>query len=74
MLGRLQMTVEEAIQSYGEFAKDIFGRKKLFVQEGKYKASKLKESIQKIAKEYGQQKDTEEPLLDPRSEAEICRT
>jgi hypothetical protein len=51
MLGRLGMSVEEAIQAYTEFAKHVFSEKKLFLfRKETYKASKLESAVKKIIK------------------------
>ncbi|KAF8062365.1 acyl transferase/acyl hydrolase/lysophospholipase [Lyophyllum atratum] len=67
MLGRLGMSVEEAIRAaYVEFARTVFSTKKRFSQHGTFKASALEEAIKEIIFKYeGDQEAhmrTENPL------------
>lgn len=73
MLGRLGMTVEEALKKYGEFSKDIFYKRKLFWQDGSYKATKLKEAVCKTVQEYGIAEDEQEKLLSQAIGRESCK-
>jgi hypothetical protein len=43
MLFRLRMSIEEAISAYGRVATFVFSEKKLWYQEGTFKASRLEE-------------------------------
>ncbi len=45
MLFRLQMSIDEAIDSYAILAKHIFSKRKLFFQNGQFKASRLEEAL-----------------------------
>ncbi|KAF8958036.1 acyl transferase/acyl hydrolase/lysophospholipase [Flammula alnicola] len=50
MLGRLQMTTEQAMEKYNIIAKNIFSKKnrKRKAQDGSFKSTTLKEEIQKV--------------------------
>lgn len=48
MLGRLRMSVDEAIHEYGDLSSRIFGSKKWFFSEGKFKASLLEETLKDV--------------------------
>jgi hypothetical protein len=69
MLGRLQMDVEEAIEHYDDLVKQVFSDMKRW-GDGKFKAKKLEEAIQKVVKTVTG--DPESPLLD--DQARVCRT
>ncbi|KAJ7440029.1 FabD/lysophospholipase-like protein [Mycena latifolia] len=74
MLGRLRMSVEDAIQAYDTLAQEVFSEMKHFGQDGKFKASQLEAAIQKIVKENSASQDPEEPMKDPLGRDAICRT
>ena len=48
MLFRLQMSIDEAIDSYATLARGVFSEKKWFFQEGTFKASRLEDAIVSI--------------------------
>lgn len=52
MLGRLQMTVEQAIGEYDNLSKVVFGKKKPFFLDGKFKATNLENAIKGIIQKY----------------------
>ncbi|KAG8768965.1 hypothetical protein FRC12_005242 [Ceratobasidium sp. 428] len=52
MLGRLRMSVEQAILGYNRLAKGIFSDTKWWWQEGKYKATNLERAIMEIVGEH----------------------
>ena len=72
MLGRLQMSVPEAIQHYGTLAQRVFSNAKLVGGDGKFKASKLEEVIKEIVQ--AKTGDPDALMMDPRPEGEVCRT
>jgi hypothetical protein len=72
MLGRLQMSVPEAIIHYGTLAKRVFSSTKLIGRDGKFRASKLEEVIKEIAEE--RLGDPDAPMMDPRPEGKVCKT
>ncbi|KAI1176066.1 hypothetical protein F4777DRAFT_547693 [Nemania sp. FL0916] len=53
MLGRLGMSVEQAMAEYENFAKDVFGKPKRFPTEGMYSATTLEEKIKSTVKRFG---------------------
>lgn len=73
MLGRLRLSVDDAITHYSQFAKYVFSEKKWKGQDGTFKATKLEEAIKKIvASSGGWQVD--ERMKDSLPEHEICKT
>ena len=71
MLGRLRMSVEDAIACYGALAKTVFGDVKRF-GDGKFKASNLENAIKDIVKKQTGQED--ERMMDSRPNGECCKT
>ena len=71
MVGRLQMSVDEAIEYYCLLAEQVFSTVKI-TGEGRFKASELEKVIKKIV--WVATQDTEARMLDPRTENEACRT
>jgi hypothetical protein len=71
MLGRLRMSVDEAIEHYGLLSEQVFSKVKS-TGDGKFMASKLEQVIKKIVCDVTQ--DTETRMLDLRPEHEVCRT
>lgn len=53
MLGRLQMTVDEALQEYRHLAKTVFSDTKNAFGDGAYKATTFKKAVQSISRRYG---------------------
>jgi len=45
MLFRLQMSIDEAIDTYATLARSVFSEKKWFFQEGTFRASRLEDAI-----------------------------
>jgi hypothetical protein len=72
MLGRLQMSVAEAITHYGTFAQRVFSDVRLIGGDGKFKASKLEEVLKEIVETKAGHPD--ELMMDPRLEGEACKT
>jgi hypothetical protein len=71
MLGRLQMSVPEAIERYGMLALNVFSNHKIS-GHGRSKASKLEQAIKEIVQ--AKTGDPEALMMDPRQEDEVCRT
>src|SRR5579859_3024979 len=72
MLGRLQMSVTEAIGCYGTLAERVFSSTKLIRGEGKFRASKLEEVVKEIvAEKLG---DPDACMLETRPEGDACKT
>jgi len=74
MLGRLRLTIDEAMDQYGRFAQYVFSEKKWKGQDGTFKASKLEEIIKRIIKDYGVEKSADERMMDPRPVGQVCRS
>lgn len=74
MFGRLRMTVDDAIAQYGRLSSHVFGKKKLFFPEGKYKASVLEDALKTIVAEnaYNPEERMLEDDTDPKKPA--CKT
>ena len=76
MLGRLQMTVDQAIEEYLILSKIVFGKKKFsFMPEGKFKAKNLERAIQSVVQRYAPegQAHPNAPLLKPDLERGDCK-
>jgi hypothetical protein len=72
MLGRLRMSVAEAITRYKTLAQRVFSDPRLIGGNGKFKASKLEQVLKEIVKEKTGQPD--ELMMDRRLEAQVCKT
>ncbi|KAI5797272.1 acyl transferase/acyl hydrolase/lysophospholipase [Pyronema domesticum] len=72
MFGRLQISTTEAVEAYTEFSGSIFQEKKWRVQNGSYKATKLKEAFQKIIAKYSTSQHPDKIMLDTRETS--CKT
>ena len=70
MLGRLQMSVAEAIEDYGTLTRKVFSDARLIGGDGKFKASNLEDAIKEIVKKKAGRAD--ELMMDPRPNA--CKT
>jgi len=70
LLGRLKLSVPEAMEAYRSLAKNVFGEKKRF-SDGKFNEKALEQAIKDTVKtKLG---DSEERMLDPESGAEVCK-
>jgi hypothetical protein len=67
------MTIDDAIEQYGLFARTVFSDKKRKGQDGMFKASKLEEIIKKIVKSYGVEGSADEHMTDPRPVDQVCK-
>ncbi|KAJ7464162.1 FabD/lysophospholipase-like protein [Mycena latifolia] len=74
MLGRLRMSVGDAIRAYDSLVKDAFRETRRFGQDGKFPASQLEAAIQTIVKENSASQDPNESMKDPLHRDVICRT
>lgn len=70
MLGRLRMSVDDAIRAYTALAKKVFSKVKMF-GDGKYKATNLEAAVREIVGKYAH--DAETTMLDVRPKDDICR-
>jgi hypothetical protein len=57
MLGRLQMTVQEAIGVYCDVSRKVFGKAKAHASEGKFSATELEKIMQETVQIFGEPKD-----------------
>lgn len=73
MLGRLRLTIDDAIEQYGQFARYVFSDKKWKGQDGTFKATKLEEIIKKIVKTCGIEGSADERMMDPRPADQVCK-
>ena len=79
ILGRLKVTVEEAIDIYCDVSKEIFGKPKGHVTEGKFSATNLEEIMKKTIQKFGEPKDAngkadpEMKLLGSQAATDECR-
>lgn len=71
MLGRLRMSVDDAIRAYAKLSKKVFSEVK-WVGDGKYKATRLEAAVKEIVKEYTGNAET--GILEYCSTDDCCRT
>ncbi|KAJ7854588.1 FabD lysophospholipase-like protein [Mycena olivaceomarginata] len=69
MLGRLRMSVEDAVKAYGQLAKEVFSDVKSPGSAGRFKASKLEKAIKEMVRARSASQDPEEKLEDIRDNA-----
>ncbi|KAJ7839930.1 FabD/lysophospholipase-like protein [Mycena olivaceomarginata] len=69
MLGRLRMSVEDAVKSYGQLAKEVFSDVKSPGSAGRFKASRLEKAIKGIVRVSSASQDPEEKLEDIKDNA-----
>ncbi|KAJ7852228.1 hypothetical protein B0H13DRAFT_2284385 [Mycena leptocephala] len=72
MLGRLRMSVKDAVKAYGELSKEVFSDVKSQGSDGRFKASKLEKSIKGIVGTHSASQDPEERMEDIRENP--CKT
>ncbi|KAF3936314.1 hypothetical protein ABW19_dt0208754 [Dactylella cylindrospora] len=72
MLGRLGMTVQDAIDAYDSLAQLVFHEKKLRGQDGAFKASNLEKAIKSIVGKFDH--DEEALMIDDKSRIKGCKT
>lgn len=74
MLGRLRMSVDDALRKYAELTKEVFSERKL-MGDGKFKASKLEDAIKKvIVEQRAALKDAEAKMKDDGTCGTVCKT
>lgn len=71
MLGRLRMSVDNAIEHYDVLAKKVFSDGKKYIGYGKFKATALENFIKGIVKDETGNPDSK--MIDPSSDGQ-CRT
>jgi hypothetical protein len=72
LLGRLRLSVPEAIDKYRLLAKTVFSDKKSLGKDGKFKASNLEKAIKDVVKEKLGPDRAEERMFV--SDIEACKT
>jgi hypothetical protein len=72
MLGRLRMSISDAIQSYDTLAKRVFFEGKKMTGDGKFKTSILEAVMKEIVKEKTDDADTR--MMDTSSDGVTCKT
>lgn len=74
MLGRLRMSVDDALHKYAELSKDVFSDVQ-FLGDGAFKASKLEAAIKKVISEQpASTRDLEARMRDDAPSGTLCRT
>ena len=79
MLGRLRMSVDEAIKCYKDLSKDVFGKTRSFpglgmlIGRSMYDASILEKGVKEIVARY-EQDNSDALLMDVRAREHVCHT
>ncbi|KII90267.1 hypothetical protein PLICRDRAFT_138833, partial [Plicaturopsis crispa FD-325 SS-3] len=74
MLGKLRLTIDEAITCYNELIEKVFSSVKLRNASGSIlKATKLEEALKDIVKRYSKNQDADTLMIDPEAEDELCK-
>ena len=73
MLGRLRMSVDQAIEEYRVLSKEVFGEKKPFYSDGQLKATNLERAIQSVVQRYEGQADPNAKLMQHDTENGGCK-
>jgi hypothetical protein len=72
MLGRLRMSVDNAIDRYDSLAKRVFSEGKKIIGDGKFKASVLEDVVKKIVE--AETGDADTRMMETSSDGQVCRT
>jgi hypothetical protein len=73
LLGRLGLSASDALDLYGELAKDVFGQKKRYLREGAFDPSHLEQAVKRcITKALGNGHE-EDTMLDPKDGQGACK-
>ncbi|KAJ7817648.1 acyl transferase/acyl hydrolase/lysophospholipase [Mycena leptocephala] len=72
MLGRLRMSVKDAVKAYGELSKEVFSDVKSQGSDGRFKASKLEKAIKGIVGAHSDSQNPEDGMKDTRENP--CKT
>lgn len=73
MLGRLRMSVDQAIQCYTMLAERIFSETKHKWQDGRFKSSNLERVIKRMVQDHTERQDEDSRMLDTRPDGHNCR-
>ncbi|KAJ7143453.1 hypothetical protein C8R46DRAFT_1360542 [Mycena filopes] len=71
LIGRLRMSVDDAIACYVEFSKKVFGKTKSTWGEGRYSATIFEDVVKTLVRK--RTGDTETPLLDDGALGRVCK-
>jgi len=75
MLGRLRLTVDDALKYYCQFVREVWPKNwNLRMQEGTFEAKKFEEAIKKIVESSGTAGSAEERMQDPRPPDAVSKT
>ncbi|KAG6884535.1 hypothetical protein C0993_010318, partial [Termitomyces sp. T159_Od127] len=76
LLGRLCMSVEDAIGEYVKFAKKVFSERKYMWQDGTFKASALEAAMKEVVARYGNDPSGDENarMMSDASKPKQCKT
>jgi hypothetical protein len=72
ILGRLRMSISDAITRYDSLAKEVFHDGRKSFGDGKFKASVLEHVIKQIVEVATD--DADSRMMDTRSDGEVCKT
>lgn len=67
MLGRLHMSVDDAMEEYRQLAVAVFSETRSMTGESAYKASTFEKMLQSMVQKYG--RDPNKTLFDPQNES-----
>ncbi|OJJ40801.1 hypothetical protein ASPWEDRAFT_64169 [Aspergillus wentii DTO 134E9] len=73
MLGRLKLSIEEAIDEFRSLAKDVFGERKPIGSDGRFKATNLENAIRSLVGRYGGASESGKEMRLFDSEGEGCK-
>ena len=72
MIGRLRMSIDEAIKYYDSLTKRVFSEGKKTIGDGKFKATVLEDVIKEIVET--KTGDADSHMMDTHSEGNVCKT
>jgi hypothetical protein len=73
LLGRLRFSASDALDLYGELAKEVFGQKKRYLRDGTFDPSYLEQAVKRcITKALGEGHE-DDTMLDPKDGQGACK-
>ncbi len=73
LLGRLRFSASDALDLYGELAKEVFGQKRCYLRDGTFDPKHLEQAVKRcIIKALGSGHE-EDTMLDPKSGQGACK-
>jgi hypothetical protein len=72
MLGRLRMSIDDAIKYYDFLTRKVFSDGKKVIGSSKFKATALEDAIKEMVK--ATTGDADSPMLDALSDRDVCKT